>query len=107
MQDEIYSLFHLSIDPSDFDAFTELIQLIVAATRKEADTSIYEYLVNADHTEVHIIERYRTQSLLPHVEQTFAPFADRFLRLARIERVFVYGDTTPEIWAKRDGFGAV
>jgi hypothetical protein len=107
MQSETYSLYHLSIDPSDFDAFAELIQPIVAATRKEADTSIYEYLVNADRTEVHIIERYRTPGLLPHVEQTFTPFAERFLRLAKIERLFVYGDTTPAIRAKLDGFGAV
>jgi quinol monooxygenase YgiN len=107
MQNETYSLYHLSSDPSNFDAFTKLIQPIVAATRKETDTSIYEYLVNADRTAVHIIERYRTQGLLPHVEQTFTPFAERFLKLAKIERPFVYGDTTPAIRAKLDGFGAV
>ena len=41
-----------------------------------------------------------------HVEQTFAPFAERFLQLARIERLFVYGETTPAIRATLDGFGA-
>lgn len=55
---------------------------------------------------MHIIERYRTKGLLPHVEQTFAPFAERFLKLATIKKLFVYGDTTPEIRAKLDGFGA-
>jgi hypothetical protein len=69
-------------------------------------TTIYECVVNADHTAVHIVERYRTQALLPHVEQTFAPFAARFLKLAKIEKLFVYGDTTPAIRAALDGFGA-
>lgn len=106
MHNETYSVYHLSIVPSDFEAFQELIQPIVAATREEPDTTIYEYLVSADRTAVHIVERYRTQGLLPHVEQTFTPFAERFLKLARIERLFVYGDTTPAIRAKLDGFGA-
>jgi quinol monooxygenase YgiN len=106
MHNEIYSIYHLSIAPSDFDAFKELIQPIVAATREEPDTTIYEYVVNADHTAVHIVERYRTPGLLPHVEETFAPFAERFLKLAKIEKLFVYGDTTPAIRATLDGFGA-
>jgi quinol monooxygenase YgiN len=106
MQDQIYSIYHLSITPSDFEAFEALIQPIVAATRKEADTTIYEYVVNSERTAVHIVERYRTRGLLPHVEQTFTPFAERFLQLARIDKLFVYGDTTPAIRAKLDGFGA-
>lgn len=106
MQNETYSLYHLSIDPLNFDAFKELIQPIVAATREETDTTIYEYLANADRTAVHIIERYRTQGLLPHVEQTFTPYAERFLKLAKFEKLFVYGDTTPAIRAKLDGLGA-
>ena len=106
MQNEIYSIYHLAIAPADFDAFEQLIQPIVAATREEPDTMIYEYVVNADHTVVHIIERYRTKGLLSHVEQTFAPFAERFLKLATMKKLFVYGDPTPEIRAKLDGFGA-
>jgi quinol monooxygenase YgiN len=106
MQNEIFSIYHLSVAPTNFGAFEELVQRIVTATRKEDDTTIYEYVVNADHSVVHIIERYRTAGLLPHVEQTFTPFAKRFLELAKIEKLFVYGDTTPEIRAKVDGFGA-
>lgn len=106
MQDQVYSIYHLSVAPSDFEAFEILIQPIVAATSEEQDTTIYEYVVNADRTKVHIVERYRTRGLLPHVEQTFTPFAERFLQLAKIDRLFVYGETTPAIRAKLDGFGA-
>jgi hypothetical protein len=66
MQDQIYSIYHLSIAPSDFDAFEALIQPIIAATSEEADTSIYEYVANADRNVVHIVERYRTQGLFGH-----------------------------------------
>jgi hypothetical protein len=104
---EIYSIYHLSIAAADFNALAELVQIIVATTSKEPDTTIYEYVVNADRTVVHIVERYPTQGLLPHVAETFTPFAERFLELAKIDKLFVYGDTPPEIRAKLDGFGAV
>ncbi len=105
MQNATYSVYHLSINPADFDAFAELIHTIVEA-RKEPDTTIYEYVVYADRTAVHIVERYRTPGVLPHVEQTFAPFAEHFLKLAKIEKLFVYGETTSAIRATLDGFGA-
>ncbi|SEQ98573.1 putative quinol monooxygenase [Sphingobium sp. YR768] len=107
MQNEIYSLYHLSILPENFEAFKSLVEQIVEATSKEPDTTTYEYVVNAEHSVVHIVERYRTQGLLPHVEETFTPFAERFLALASIDKLYVYGDTTPDIRAKLDGFGAV
>ena len=106
MKDEIYSLYHLSIDPTNFDAFKALVEPIVEATSKEPDTTTYEYVVNAEKTVVHIVERYRTQGLLPHVNETFTPYAERFLELAKIDKLYVYGETTPEIRAKLDGFGA-
>lgn len=106
MQDEIYSIYHLSINPSDFAAFEQLIQPIIGATRAEADTTIYEYVVNEAHTVAHIVERYKTKGLLPHVEQTFTPYAGQFFKLAKIEKLHVYVITTAEIRAKLDEFGA-
>jgi quinol monooxygenase YgiN len=106
MQDEIYAIYHLSLKPADYDAFKTLVEQIVEATSKEADTTTYEYVVNAERTVIHIVEKYCTKGLLPHVEQTFAPFAERFLDLAKIDKLYVYGDTTSEIRAKLDGFGA-
>jgi hypothetical protein len=79
----------------------------ISATSKEPDTLTYEYVVNADHSIARIIESYRTPGLLPRVEKTFAPFAERFFSLAKIEKLFVYGETTPEIRTNLDGFGAV
>jgi hypothetical protein len=66
MKDEIYSIYHLSIVPANFDAFKALVEQIVEATSKEPDTTTYEYVVNADRTVVHIVERYRTIRLWRH-----------------------------------------
>jgi quinol monooxygenase YgiN len=107
MQNEIYSIYHLRINPSEFEAFKKLISKIVAATSKETDTLTYEYVASEDHNSIHIIERYREAGVLPHVEQTFAPFAEEFLAFATIEKLYVYGNVTAEIRTKLDGFGAV
>lgn len=107
MSDETSCHYHLALVPSDYEAFKELVARIVAATHKEPGTLSYEYSVNADHTKIHIVERYRTSALLSHVEETFAPYAKRFLELVTIENLYVYGTTTPDIRAKLDGFGAI
>ena len=107
MQEELYTVYHLSIEPSNFEAFKALADKIVKATSAEEDTLTYQYLVNEDHSAAHIIERYRMRGVLPHVEQTFSPFAETFLSLAKIESLYVYGEPTTEIRAKLDGFGAV
>ncbi len=106
MQGELYSIYHLTLDPLDFPAFKALVEKIVDASSREQDTLTYEYVVSDDHRTAHIVERYRMAGVLPHVEQTFAPYAGEFLRLAKIDRLFVYGEPTPDVRAKLDGFGA-
>jgi quinol monooxygenase YgiN len=107
MRGEIYSIYHLSVEPSKFPAFQALIAKIVAATREEPDTLTYEYVANEDKTAVHIVERYRAAGLLPHIDKTFSPFAETFLSLAKIEKLYVYGEPTTEMRTKLDSFGAV
>jgi len=107
MQDEITNTYHLKVDPARFEQFHDLVKTIVAASHQEPDTLTYEYLADADKSTVHIVERYRMPGVLPHIEQTFAPHAETFLSLATIEKMFVYGNPTPEIRAKLDGFGAI
>lgn len=107
MQNELYTVYHLSIEPSDFEAFKALAEKIVAESQNEPDTLTYEYLVSEDRTVAHIIERYRMPGVLPHVQQTFSPFAEAFLALATIEKLFVYGEPTAEIRQTLDAFGAI
>lgn len=107
MSNEITTLYHLTVSPEKFDAFHALVKTIVDASRKEVDTLAYEYFADGKNSMVHIIEHYRMPGVLPHVEQTFAPYAEAFLSFATIEKLFVYGEPTPEVRAKLDGFGAI
>jgi quinol monooxygenase YgiN len=106
MKGELYSIYHMTIKAEDFAEFEALVATIVEAARHEPDTLTYEYVVNAERTEIHILERYRMAGVLPHVEETFAPYAEKFLSLGSIKKLYVYGEPTPVIRAKLDGFGA-
>jgi len=107
MSSHISSLFTLSLKPEDFPAFQALVAEIVSATEKEPGTLIYEYAINADHTVAHILERYRPDSVVSHVDITFAPFAERFLSLVTITGLVVYGNPDAEVRKRLDPFGAV
>ena len=107
MSSYVSNLFTLALDPKDFPAFEALVSEIVAATQKEPDTLIYEYSINADRTEAHILERYRADAVVSHVDNTFAPFAERFLGLVKITSLVVYGNPDAEVRKRLDPFNAV
>ena len=107
MSSQISSLFTLSLDPKDFPAFASLVAEIVAATEQEPGTLIYEYSVNAERTEAHILERYQADAVVSHVDTTFAPFAERFLALVKITGLVVYGRPDAKVRKRLDPFGAV
>lgn len=103
----ISSLFTLALKPEDFPAFKDLVAEIVAATEQEPGTLIYEYSINADHTVAHILERYRPEGVVSHMDITFAPFAERFLKLVKVTSLTVYGEPDAAIRSRLDPFGAV
>lgn len=107
MQNDIYTVYHLTLEPANYDALKALIAKLVPAARREADTLTYEFFINAEHTKATIIEGYRRAGLVPHVTQTFAPYAKRFLELVKIDQLYVYGETTPEIRTALDAFDPI
>jgi hypothetical protein len=107
MSSQISSLFTLALEPKDFPAFKALVTEIVAATEKEPGTLIYEYSVNAGRNVAHILERYRPEGVVSHIDVTFAPFAERFLSLVKVTSLTVYGQPDAEMRKRLDAFGAV
>lgn len=104
----ITCVFHLAVEPGHLAEFKSLINGIVDDARQETGTVIYEYSFNAaDEREIHIVERYQPDAVLSHINKTFAPYAQRFLALAQIKALYVYGETTADIRNKLDDFGAV
>jgi hypothetical protein len=92
-------------------------QSVAARWRSDRRTSNDEQLIGCtlarltswlpDRTAVAHRRALSHARVLPHIEQTVAPYVGEFLSLARIEKLFVYGDLTPEVRAKLDGFGAI
>jgi quinol monooxygenase YgiN len=107
MHPYISCLFSLAVKPEEFLELKSLIAKIVAATQKEPGTLVYEYSVNEENTTVHILERYKADSVVSHVDTTFAPFGQRFLELCTITNLVVYGTPDAEVRKRLDPFGAV
>lgn len=103
----ISCLFTLSVKPEELTEFKALIAKIVEATQKEPGTLIYEYSVNEEQNTVHILERYKADAVVSHVDTTFAPYGERFLELCTITSLVVYGRPDSEIRKRLDPFGAV
>lgn len=103
----ITNVFHMTVEPQNLADFKELIEPIIAASHKEPGTLIYEYSLGGDGRTVHIVERYMTDAVLSHVENTFGPYAERFLKLASIEKLYVYGEPPADLRAKLETFGAI
>lgn len=107
MHPHVSCLFSLAVKPEEFPEFKALIANIVAATRAEPGTLVYEYSANEDNNTVHILERYNADSVISHVATTFAPFGKRFLELCTVTSLVVYGTPDAEIRKHLDPFGAV
>jgi quinol monooxygenase YgiN len=107
MKNEITCVFHLAVNDGQFPAFQELVSRVVEATSKEPGTLSYVYSVSDDQKAAHIVERYRQQDVVSHVDITFAPFAEAFLSLVTITGLTVYGEPDDEIRARLNPFGAV
>jgi len=108
MREEISWLVTVIVKPGQLAAFKQVVALLVAATKEEPGTLAYEYNVSDDESTVHVFERYRNSTaVVAHVEQTFAQFAERFIALATITGVVVYGSPNAEARKILDGFGAV
>jgi quinol monooxygenase YgiN len=108
MSKEIYWVFSISVRAGRFDEFKKLVGEVVAETRQESGALAYEYSVHADQSTVHIFERYRdSAAAITHIDQTFVPFAERFLSLVTVTGLVVYGAPDEVLRNRLDGFGAV
>jgi quinol monooxygenase YgiN len=108
MAKDIYWLCVFKLKPGDFEAFKAVVRPLVEMTKKEQGSIAYEYCTSKDHTEVHIIEHYRdSNSVVHHVQNTFAQFAEKFTALATVSSFVVYGEPEPEAKNILDGFGAI
>lgn len=107
MVEDLYWVFTLDVKRGKFPEFRALVADIVAASREEPGTLAYQYSVSADESTVHIFERYRdSDAFVVHVEETFGPYAERFLDLVTVVSLVVYGNPNAAARKALDGFSA-
>ena len=108
MREDIYWVCIFKLKPSDLEAFQAVVRPLVEETKREEGSLAYEYNVSGDHTEIHIIEHYRSSAaVVHHVTKTFSQFAEPFTALAAVSSFIVYGTPNEEARKILDGFGAV
>lgn len=107
MNNEIISVFKLNIERENLPAFKKLVEKIVNKTKEETGTLTYVYSIDEKQNSVHIVERYKENSLLSHIDFTFAPFAEEFLKLATITELTVYGNPNEVEKERLNKFGAI
>ena len=107
MSEEISWLLEVTILPGKLDDFRAVVRDLVASTRNEPGTLIYEWYLTADGTNCHIYERYKNSvAVVTHV-QSFGRFAEKFMQACRPTHFYVYGAPTDEAKAAIADLGPV
>nr|WP_294864669.1 antibiotic biosynthesis monooxygenase [uncultured Pseudogulbenkiania sp.] len=101
MNQEVYWLLELAIQPGQREAFDHLMTEMVEATgANEPDALNYEWNVSSDGSTCHIYERYRdSAAALTHLDNFGTHFAERFLALLTPTRLSLYGHPSAELQA--------
>ena len=108
MDQSVYWNLELSINPEKKDGLAALAAEMSKATQEnEPGTLNYEWQVNDDMTECHILERYAdSDALMIHVGNFQEHFAARFFEILEIKRWTVYGNPSEGVKEALGSMGA-
>jgi quinol monooxygenase YgiN len=88
----IYWLLELAIERAHLEDFRTLMQEMISAANAEVGTLNYEWNISADQTACHVYVRYRdAAAVMAHMHAFGSRYSTRFLALATITRMTVYG----------------
>ena len=105
MHSEITCLFALDIKPGMLSSFKSLVAEIVSVVRNEPGTILYEYSANEQGDKAFIVERYKdSASIISHVDESFGPFAERFLSFVSITSLVIQGTPSADARHRLDAF---
>ena len=98
-------LLTLEVKDGQLEEFKSVMEELVASTRGEQGTLVYEWYLSEDETTVQILERFEdTAAYLTHGDG-FAPFAERFLATVDIQSFRVFGDPDDGARERLSGLG--
>ena len=93
----VYYNLQLTIRDGQQEAFRKLMEEMVAATKQESGTLVYEWYIAADGKTCHIHEMFAdTAAYEEHSANFGAKFATRFMPKLQITGLTVYGSSDAE-----------
>ena len=108
MEEQVSWLIELAVKDGQLDAFTELMEEMVAGTSVEPQTLAYEWYISDDRTTVHIYEKYAdSASTISQVNGFLEKWADRFMACVDVSRFVVYGSPNAEAREILGAFGGM
>lgn len=107
MSDIVSWDLQLAVRDGRLEDLRALVKEMVASTRAEEGTEIFEWYLSADGKACHIYERYAdSAAALVHLGTFGSTFAERFLACLEPTAFNVYGNPSAEVRGVLDGFGA-
>ncbi|HTF87359.1 MAG TPA: antibiotic biosynthesis monooxygenase [Planctomycetota bacterium] len=98
MNDSIYWLLEVSIQPRQLEEFRSLMKAMVESAKGETDTLSYDWTLSEDSRTCHLFERYADSGAVMIHARTFqAKFASKFLDLAQPQSMVVHGKPSPQV----------
>lgn len=108
MNENVYWLLELAVQRGQLAEFRQLMCDMVEAASGEPDTLNYEWNISADGVDCHIYVRYQNSAaVMTHMRSFGSRFSARFLNLARITRIVVYGVPDREVKAALAPYGPI
>ena len=105
MNESIYWLLQLSVQPRRMEDFRALMKAMVESARGEIGTLSYDWTLSEDSKICHLFERYSDNAAaMIHSRAFQAKFAERFFELAKPVGCLVHGKPTPQL---RDALSAL
>ncbi len=109
MNENVYWVLELAVQAGRLHELRDLMQDMVAAARNnEPGTLNYEWNISDDGTVCHVYVRYANPAaVMLHMAAFGTKFTDRFMALAQITRMVVYGSPGAEVKAALAPYVAV
>ena len=106
MSSSIETDFKLSIKEGRLDDFKAFVTTMIEVTKlREPDTSVYEWYINEDGSECHLLETFKdSDAFMVHLGNVSHMFGTLF-ELATMTRAKIYGSPSAELQEALDPLG--
>ena len=98
MNENVYWVIELAVNPGRFEDLKTLIAELLEANRKEVGFLTCEFAISDDRQVCHIYERFQdSAAVMNHLQSFGANFATRFFEILKPTRFVIYGTPSVEV----------